>query len=206
MSVTIIILVLTVGISLLALNDRKYFHRFEYNPFLVKHQKQYYRLISHAVIHADYMHLAVNMYVLYGFGEIAEGAYSQIFGSFGILLYISMYIGGILFSSLPAYKKHQNNSYYNAVGASGAVSAVLFSSILFMPTAGMGILFIPIRIPAFLFGALYLLFEAYMNKKNMDNVAHDAHIWGAIFGIVFTIILEPKIALYFIQEVAAYLY
>ena len=151
------------------------------------------------------MHLFFNMYVLYNFGTITEQYYIGLFGTKGILLYGCLYVGGIMFAALPAYKKHSENSYYNAVGASGAVSAVLFASILFMPTAGLRIMFISISIPAFLFGFLYLAFEAYMDKKSNDNIAHDAHIWGAIFGVALTVLLKPAIVLYFIESINEYL-
>ena len=113
-----------------------------------------------------------------------------------------LYLGGIFFAALPALKKHKDHSHYNAVGASGAVSAVLFTSILFMPTQGIRFIFVPIDIPAFVFGGLYLAFEWYMDKKSNDNVAHDAHFWGAIFGIAFTIVLAPEIGLSCIQQIA----
>jgi membrane associated rhomboid family serine protease len=204
-SITLVIIIVTVAVSLLSLNKREYFYRFQYNPYIVKHNNQWYRIFSHALIHGDYMHLFFNMYVLYNFGTIAEEYYIGIFGGKGVLLYGVLYVGGIMFAALPAYKKHNENSYYNAVGASGAVAAVLFASILFMPTAGLRIMFIPISIPAFIFGGLYLALEAYMNKKSNDNIAHDAHIWGALFGIAFTIVLKPSIALYFIETVSDYL-
>ncbi|MBL4653946.1 MAG: rhomboid family intramembrane serine protease [Flavobacteriales bacterium] len=205
LSLTLLIIIVTVSVSLFAINKREYFYRFQYNPYVVKHNKQWYRIFSHALIHGDYMHLFFNMYVLYNFGTITEEYYIGIFGAKGIFLYGMLYVGGIMFAALPAYKKHSENSHYNAVGASGAVSAVLFASILFMPTAGLRIMFIPISIPAFIFGFIYLALEAYLDKKSNDNIAHDAHIWGALFGVVFTIALKPAIVLYFIESVNDYL-
>ena len=205
LSLTLLIIIVTVSVSLFAINKREYFYRFQYNPYVVKHNKQWYRIFSHALIHGDYMHLFFNMYVPYNFGTITEEYYIGIFGAKGIFLYGMLYVGGIMFAALPAYKKHSENSHYNAVGASGAVSAVLFASILFMPTAGLRIMFIPISIPAFIFGFIYLALEAYLDKKSNDNIAHDAHIWGALFGVVFTIALKPAIVLYFIESVNDYL-
>ncbi len=109
-----------------------------------------------------------------------------------------------MFAALPAFRKHSDNSYYNSVGASGAVAAVLFSFILFMPTTSLYLMFIPIPIPAFVFGILYLALEAYLDKRSQDNVAHDAHIWGAIFGVAFTIVMKPSVVLSFIEEVSLY--
>jgi membrane associated rhomboid family serine protease len=206
MQITTIILLVTILLSVLALLDKKYFHRWEYNPYLVAHSNQYYRFVTHAFIHADWFHLFVNMYVLYNFGSITEYFYEIIFETKGKFIFGFLYLGGILFAALPAFKKHSENFNYNAVGASGAVSAVLFSAILFMPLQKIYIMFIPFGIPAFVFAFLYLLLEFYLDKKANDHVAHDAHIWGAIFGIVFTIALKPSVGVSFIQQVMGYLF
>lgn len=176
-------------------------HKLEYNPYLVVHRGEWLRLVSHAFVHADLMHLLVNMWVLFVFGRITEAHYNFYFEGRGIFLFLFLYLGGILFSILPAISKHKNNPSYNAVGASGAVSAVLFASILFRPLSEIYIMFIPIGIPAFIFGGLYLFYEAYMNKRAKDNVAHDAHFWGALFGIAFTLVLKPEIGLDFINQI-----
>ena len=199
MSITFIILGITIAVSIVALTKREYFYRLEYNPFSVLQRKQWHRLFSHALIHVDYMHLAVNMWVLYIFGGNVEFLYGLMFGSKSKWFFILLYVGGILFASLPALKKHRDNPNYSAVGASGAVSAVLFAAILLEPMRSIGFLFIPIGMPAFVFGILYLAYEIYMDKRSNDRIAHDAHYWGAIFGVVFTFILEPSIVLnYFI--------
>jgi membrane associated rhomboid family serine protease len=104
-----------------------------------------------------------------------------------------LYIGGAALSTLPSYGKHKDDYSYTAVGASGAVSAVVFASIIFDPWSKLIIFPIPIGIPAILFGFLYLIYSWYMGKKNIDNVGHDAHFWGAVFGFVFTIILKPAL-------------
>jgi len=154
MSITFIILGITIAVSILALTKREYFYKLEYNPYSVLQRKQWYRLISHALIHVDYMHLAVNMWVLYIFGRNVEFLYGLMFGSQSKWFLILLYVGGILFSSLPALKKHGDNPNYSAVGASGAVSAVLFAAILLEPMRSIGFLFIPIGMPAFVFGNL----------------------------------------------------
>jgi membrane associated rhomboid family serine protease len=129
--------------------------------------------------------------VLYSFGQVTESYYGMHFGMKGILYYGLLYIGGTALSTLPSYGKHKDDYSYTAVGASGAVSAVLFASIVFVPLGKIMIFPIPIGIPAIIFGPLFLIYSAYMNKKNIDNVGHDAHFWGAIFGFVFTIVLKP---------------
>lgn len=200
-SLTIQIIVVTCFVSVAAFFNRNLFLKSEYNPYRVIHSKEWLRLISHAFVHANWIHLFVNMWVLFVFGMISETYYNVYFKEKGKLLYFFLYFGGILFSAIPAIVKHKNHSYYNAVGASGAVSAVLFSSILFRPMSNIHILFLPIGIPAFIFGILYLIYEAYLNKIAKDNIAHDAHIWGAIFGVVFTLLLNPQIAIDFFNQI-----
>ena len=133
--------------------------------------------------------------VLYSFGRIVEQYYGFYFSLKGILYYLLLYIGGTALSTLPSYGKHKDDYSYTAVGASGAVSAVVFASIVFDPLNKIYIFLIPIGIPAIIFGILYLVYSWYMGKKNIDNIGHDAHFWGAIFGFVFTILLKPVLLL-----------
>jgi len=193
MSVTLIIIVVTALVSLLAFNKHEMFRRLAFNAYDIKHFKNSYRFLSYALIHADWVHLLVNMMVLYSFGRIVEQYYEILFGSKGILYFILLYVGGTALSTLPSYGKHKDDYTYTAVGASGAVSAVVFASILFDPLSKIYIFLIPIGIPAIVFGVLYLVYSAYMGKKNIDNVGHDAHFWGAVFGFVFTIGLKPEL-------------
>jgi len=193
MSVTLIIIAVTVIVSLLAFNNREIFRRLAFNAYDIKHFKNSYRFLSYALIHADWIHLLVNMMVLYSFGRVVEQYYEIIFGVKGILYFILLYVGGTALSTLPSYGKHKDDYTYTAVGASGAVSAVVFASILFDPLSKIYIFLIPIGIPSIVFGILYLVYSAYMGKKNIDNVGHDAHFWGAVFGFVFTIILKPEL-------------
>jgi membrane associated rhomboid family serine protease len=193
MSVSIIIITITVVISLLAFNNNQIFRRLAFNAYDIKHFKNSYRFLSYALIHADWMHLLVNMWVLYSFGHVVEEYYVMYFGTKGILYYILLYVGGIALSTLPSYGKHKDDYSYTAVGASGAVSAVVFASIIFAPLSKIYLFPIPIGIPAIIFGVLYLFYSAYMGKKKIDNIGHDVHFWGAIFGFVFTIVLKPSL-------------
>ncbi len=191
--ITIAIIALTAIVSLIAFNNRELFRRLAFNAYDIKRFKNSYRFLSYALIHADWVHLLVNMMVLYSFGRIVEAYYGFYFGAKGILYYILLYIGGTALSTLPSYGKHKDDYSYTAVGASGAVSAVLFASIIFDPMSKIMIFPIPIGIPAIIFGPLYLAYSWYMGKKNIDNVGHDVHFWGAIFGFVFTIVLKPAL-------------
>lgn len=203
LSVTVIIIIITVAVSLYAGSKPELYSKLLFNPYQVVHRKEWYRIFSHALIHSKQtlFHLGVNMYVLYSFGSLVEQILTLKMGNIGILYYLLIYIGGVFFATLPALTKHKDNYGYNSVGASGAVSAVLFSSIAFIPfSGGIGLLFIPISIPPLVFGVLYVAYEAYMDKKSNDNVAHDAHIWGAVYGFLFTLVFVPKTFSNFINE------
>jgi membrane associated rhomboid family serine protease len=202
MSVTIVIILITAIVSVLAFNNRELFRRLVFSPYDIKHFKNSYRFLSYGLIHADWVHLLVNMLVLYSFGRVVELYYVDLFGNKGFLYYVLLYVGGISLSTLPSYGKHKDDYSYSAVGASGAVSAVVFASIIFDPLSKIYIFPLPIGIPAILFAFLYLAYSWYMGKKNIDNVGHDAHFWGAVFGFVFTIILKPALFMNLISVLA----
>lgn len=193
MIITILIIAITAIVSIIAFGNHQLFRRMAFNAYDIKHFKNSYRFISYALVHADWIHLLVNMMVLYSFGRVVENYYEMLFGTKGMLYYILLYVGAAALSTLPSYGKHKDNYSYTAVGASGAVSAVLFASIVFYPLGKITIFPIPIGIPAILFGPLFLVYSAYMSKKNIDNVGHDVHFWGAVFGFVFTIVLKPAL-------------
>ncbi|MDP4291577.1 MAG: rhomboid family intramembrane serine protease [Bacteroidota bacterium] len=198
---TLIIIAITAVVSILCFQNQDLFMRLRFSPYLVKNKNQTYRFFTHAFVHADWAHLLINMFVLLSFGKIVEQYFGMVFERKATVYYIILYLGGILFSSLPSYWKHQHNPSYSSIGASGAVSAVLFSSILFSPLSGIYIMFIPIPIPAFVFGILYLAYEAYSSKRASDNIGHDAHFWGAMYGVVITLILNVDIGIRFIEQV-----
>ncbi len=191
----LILILITVVISLVALSNTNWLNRLLFSPYAINHYKEYWRFISGGFIHSDYFHLAVNMISLFFFAAMDGGVVSnfvQLYGEIGAFLFLFMYLSAIPISSLYSYYKHKNNSQYAALGASGAVSAVIFSSILFNPTSKI-VLYFAIGIPAWLFGILYLYYEYYMGKQQRDNIGHDAHFFGAIYGIVFTTIIHPTI-------------
>ena len=202
--VTIIIVIITTLFSVMAMNNRELFQKTLYSPYQVYHRKEYYRLFTHALLHAGWIHLIVNMYVLYIFGKMAETYFEYYKEGAGSFNYLLLYLGGIFFATLPALKKHKDNFMYSSVGASGAVSAVLFSCIAFNPTMPIIFIFLPIPIPAVVFGILYLFYEAYMDKKSTDYVAHDAHYYGAVFGALFTFLTLPGVFLNFFSQIFNY--
>jgi len=201
MIINFVIIGITVIISILAWNQEELFSRLKFNPYLTKERKEYWRLVSYGLIHADWIHLLVNMFVLYSFGNMVTQYFDLLFPGKSIFYYMILYIGGLLIASAPGFGRHKNNPYYNAVGASGAVSAVLFSSIVFNPMSKIYLFFIPIGIPAVLFGILYLFYSVYMDKKGKDNVGHDAHFWGGVYGFLITIALKPELFLHFFNEI-----
>lgn len=166
---------------------------------------EWWRLPGHAFVHGGILHLAVNMLVLYMFGKNVELFFYTQFGrSLGAVLFLLLYFGGLIAASLPALFKHAQDPDYRAVGASGAIASVLFAFILFEPTATLIVFPIPLPLPSFLVAILYVLYERYMEKRGGDNVAHDAHLWGAIFGAVFTAIVEPSLIPAFFESIGGY--
>lgn len=156
-----------------------------FSPSEISQKGQWYRFISHAFIHANWEHLIFNMLTFFFFGVFVEQAFDYFFGNKGTILFLMEFLLAGIASSIPSYLKHKSNYSYSAVGASGAVSAILFTSILLNPLNKIYFFFIPIGIPAFIFGILYLIYSAYMSKRKVDNIGHDAHFWGAVFGIIF---------------------
>jgi len=193
---TIIILAFTVIISILAFNNNETFSKLLLNPYAVIHRKEYYRVFSHGFIHADWTHLIVNMIVLYSFGSAVEKYFNYLASEglmhFPKLWFTFLYLAGIVVSSITTIYKNRDNSYYNCVGASGAASAVLFCSIFFSPLkSGVNLYFI-IPMPGLVFGVLYLIYSQYMSRKSNDNINHDAHFTGAVFGFLFPLLINYK--------------
>jgi membrane associated rhomboid family serine protease len=200
---TLYIIIGTSIISILAFSNHQLMDRLKFNAYFIKHSSEGWRFLSYGLVHADWVHLIINMFVLYSFGSAVESYYQYFFPSKAYFYYALLYVGAIAMSVLSSFGKHKDNIYYNAVGASGAVSAVVFASIVFNPMAPIRFIFIPIDIPAFIFGGFYLFYSWYMARKAIDNIGHDAHFWGAIYGIAFTIALKPSLATYFISRLFA---
>ena len=203
MYITYIIIGITVLISFMAFERPELKQKLMFNAYDIVHYKKWYRLFSHGFIHADFMHLFFNMYVLYMFGvqganlEYASSFSSvepnliSAFGALGYFYYGLLFVGGIAFASLYALFKHQDNPHYNALGASGAVSAIVFVFIIMNPAAEISIILLPfIHLPAYIFGPLLLVGEYYLAKRGQSHIAHDAHISGAIFGLAFIALVD----------------
>lgn len=193
MILTFIIIIATGIVSVSAFGNVELFNKLKFNAYQIKHSGEKWRFFSYALVHSGWMHLIINMYVLYSFGGVVEHEFVLCYGALGSLYYVLLYAGGVLFSTLFDFGKHKDDMYYSAVGASGAVAAVVFSSILVDPSGSIFIFPIPFPLPSWVFGIAYLIYSAYMGKKGVDNIGHYAHFWGAVFGIVLTIILLPGV-------------
>lgn len=187
-TITLAIVILTAIVSLTANSNQKVIDDLIFYPPPITQRNQWYRFISCALIHADLMHLAFNMWAFYSFGSALEKYFAQLFPGKGGILYIIFYVVAQFICLLPTYIKHRNDYGYKSLGASGAVSAVVFATIFLIPQQGVGILFIPFPIPGFIFAFIYLGLTMYMSKRGGDNINHSAHFWGAMAGIVLLII------------------
>ena len=199
--ITNIIIAITVFASITTMDNYVLKNKLMFNAYMINNSREWYRFFTNAFIHADWMHLIFNMFSLYMFGGAVEKGYLSMFGEKGVLFFILLYVGGIVMSSMYSYEKQKNNISYNALGASGAVSAVIFAYIIMAPTTKLMFLFLPVPIPAYLFGVIYLGAEYYMSKRGNDNIGHDAHFWGAVFGVVFTIVLKRELIHSFIEQI-----
>src|SRR5690242_17549405 len=200
---TLIIIIITAIVSITAFSNQRIVEDLIFYPPAIN-RGQWYRFFSCGLIHADYFHLIFNMYALYSFGTNVEtgiqysntpdreNGFIQIFGeSRGKLLYLAMYILALGFCLLPTYLRHRNSYHYRSLGASGAVSAVIFAGMVLEPRSGVGLIIIPnVHIPGYIFAPLFLIVSHYLAKRGKDNINHSAHIWGAIFGIVFVIAMS----------------
>jgi membrane associated rhomboid family serine protease len=188
LSITIIIIIITSLVSFSAFSNEKLMGTLIFYPPAIHKNNQWYRFFSNGLLHADLTHLLFNMFSLYIFGRIVENQFGQIFGERGRLLYLLMYVLALAVCLIPTYSKNKDNYQYRSLGASGAVSAVIFASILLNPLMSMGLFFIPVFISAFLFGFIYLAVSSWLDRKGGGNINHSAHIFGALFGVGFMIL------------------
>ena len=201
---TIIIILVTSLVSILCFYRKLNGNAWVFNAYWVWHRRQWWRMLSYGLVRAGWGYLFFNMLALFCFGGVVEKYFTEFFGTgTGPALYVVLYVSAIAVSSVWDLVKYKDDWNYNAVGASGAVSAILFASILFEPGMGIYIFMIPIPIPGFIFAPLYLLYCWYMAKRNRDNIGHSAHFWGAVYGLAFPLISNPAIFLHFLRQLGA---
>ena len=195
--VTYIIIGITVVVSYICFNNREWFIRLALIPYFTVKRNEWYRLITHGFVHADFTHLFVNMFTFWSFGTYMEHLFRYLgYGNGG---YMGLYFGGMIVASIPDLIKHHNNPNYVSIGASGAVSAVLFSSIFFDPWSKI-ILFSIITIPGLVLWIIYLFYCQYMNKRGSDNINHNAHFYGAVYGFIYPALLNPSLIKVFLSH------
>ncbi|OHV11862.1 rhomboid family intramembrane serine protease [Kushneria phosphatilytica] len=187
MIVTLSLISLTCLISIIALRNFTVLERLLFWPPGVN-RGQLYRFVTHGFVHADGQHLLFNMITLYFFGRAIEPFFSQYLGGAG---YAGFYLGGLIVAILPGYWQHRRDTRYRSLGASGAVSAVLFAFILIQPWATLYILVIPV--PAIVYAIAYTLWSIYAGRRGGDNINHSAHLWGAAYGVIFALLMEPRL-------------
>jgi membrane associated rhomboid family serine protease len=194
MLITLAIIVITAVVSYMAFNNSRLMNDLILWPPAITRQREYHRLVTYGVVHADFGHLLFNMITLFFFGRAMEPFYTGMLGSLGFALF---YIGGLVVSILPTYLKNRHNPDYRSLGASGAVSAVLFSYILIAPWQRIIVLVIPM--PAIVYAVLYTAYSIYMDRRGQGNVNHSAHLWGAAYGVLFTILVNHRVLPHFLD-------
>lgn len=189
------IFVITIVTSLMAFSNENLLSNLILHPYSVSRGKRVYTVLTSGLIHNDWMHLIFNMFSYFFFAFQLEAIIGH--WQFGLL-----YIMGLILSDLPTVYKHRDDYGYHSLGASGAVSAVIFSFIMYYPMSMMMIMPLPFHIPAIIFGVLYLVYCNYASKYARDNVNHDAHFFGALTGLLITIILNPHVIGSFLEQVS----
>jgi len=193
---TLLLVAVTAFVSWRAFHDRVLLDRLILWPPAIDRHRQYDRLLTHGFIHADMQHLLFNMITLFFFGRAIEPVFVERIGLVG---FVAFYLSAILVAIMPTFLKHRHDSGYRSLGASGAVSAVLFSYILFAPWNLILVFFIPV--PAIVYAVIYVGYSIWMDHHGKDNVNHSAHLWGAAYGVLFTVMMEPRVGALFVQRV-----
>lgn len=222
------IFVITIFTSIRAFSDADLRYKFTYNPYRMVRENQYQMVITHGLIHGGWMHLIFNMLAFYFFAFNLEGGTNPVptelieqriletggqnldkilerdFSNrnLGHWQFALLYVVSLIVGSVPGLAQHKDDSWYNSVGASGAISGVVLSAIIMSPEIGIGLLFIPGHIPGWIFALLFLAFSFFASFRKIGNIAHDAHLFGAIAGIVMTVLLRPDVATTFIEWVS----
>lgn len=200
MSVTLLLVVVTALISYSAFQRPDLRLRLMHAPYLENQRKEYYRFLTAGFVHGNWLHLIINMFVFYDFGQLVETQFTYYFGDLlGRINFLMLYLLGISFANMPTFFKHRHNASFASVGASGAVSAILFAYIIFNPWSTL-LLFFILPVPAILAAVLYLVYSSWAGRQSRDHIDHDAHFYGAVFGFLFTVAIKPAFFALFIRR------
>lgn len=204
--ITFTLLAVIVVFSMYCFNDRNKMHKYLFHPYSIYHNKEHYRFLTHAFIHGDYFHLIFNCLALYSFGIALEDYFfPQLFGEkLGKVYYILLFTGGIYAASFTEYFRNKNNPDYSSLGASGAISSVMFCFIMVSPMSQISLFFFPMQ--GWIAGILLLAVSYYLIRRKKtsdysDNISHESHFWGALFGVAFILILKPALLQHFISQI-----
>uniref|UniRef100_UPI004048D856 rhomboid family intramembrane serine protease n=2 Tax=Roseivirga sp. TaxID=1964215 RepID=UPI004048D856 len=200
MQITYILMAIIGLVTYFAWQRPEWHKRLMLNPYLTVHNRQYYRLLTSGFVHNNSMHLFLNLFTLYFFGLAIEQIFYTYFGDLGLALYVILFISAIVVANYPTTLKHKNNPGYNSLGASGGVSALVLAFILFDPVRDL-CLYAIICLPGYILGGLFIAYSVIMSKRNADNINHDAHLFGALYGMIFTLILRPSTLSTFIEAI-----
>jgi membrane associated rhomboid family serine protease len=202
--VSIVLIAVTIIISLVAWQKPYLMGKMLMNPYRIQHRNEYWRFVSSGFIHADFTHLFFNLFSFFFFGIQLEDKFNELFPSFASELYILFYVLAIVAADLPTFNKHKNNPNYNSLGASGAVSAVIFAGILFYPLDPI-YLFGVLKIPGIIYAGLFTWYSIEMDKRSRDFVNHSAHLYGGLFGLMAMTLLYPKVWISFVEQIMSLL-
>ncbi|MHA8053563.1 rhomboid family intramembrane serine protease [Aquirufa sp. Wall-65K1] len=204
-SISFIIIIITVLVSLMCWQKPALMDKMTMNPYHINRDNEYWRFISSGFIHADFTHLFFNLFSFFFFGLQLENIFSILYPEIGQTLFVIFYITAIIAADLPTYFKQRKNPYFNSLGASGAVSAVIFAGILFFPTEKI-YLFGILGIPGFIYAGLFTWYSIAMDRRGRDYVNHSAHLYGGLYGLVFVTFMYPKVWLTFVEQIKAMLW
>ncbi len=205
--ITYTFLAIIVVFSLYCFNSKDAMHKYMFHPYSIFHYKEHYRFLTHAFIHGDMMHLAFNCLTLYSIGLSLEEVYfPELFGDkLGKIYYVILFTGGIYAASITEYYRNKNNESYSSLGASGAISSVIFCWIIVAPKGELAFFFLP-SMSGWIIGLILLGVSFYLIRRKKttdynDNISHESHFWGAIFGLVFILIVKPSAYASFIRVI-----
>jgi membrane associated rhomboid family serine protease len=199
----IVIIIITSWVSYHAWKDPSLMQKCIFNPYIINNKNEYWRFVTSGMIHKDMTHLLMNLFTLYFFGSNLEDIYVSLYGVVGSLYFVVIYFVTMILADIPSFFKHKEDFHYNALGASGAVSAMVFACIYFAPLNEI-CFYLFICLEGFIAGTLFIIYSIYQSKHGNDMIGHDVHMYGAILGFVSSLILQPELFPAFINSVLSY--